>query len=81
MADILSKVTGKTVKYNCVSWETFASFGFPGADELAQMFEFWLRTNDDFYKTRDLDAQLKIMDGATFTDPIEYGKTLPIKIQ
>jgi uncharacterized protein YbjT (DUF2867 family) len=80
LADIFSKVTGKTIKYNCVSWETFASFGFPGADELAQMFEFWLRTHDDFCKARALDVQLKIMDGAKFTDPIEYGKTLPLKV-
>lgn len=43
LAEIFSKASGKTVKYNCVPWETFASFGFPGADELAQMFEFWLR--------------------------------------
>lgn len=33
LAEILTKATGKTIKYNCVSWETFASFGFPGADE------------------------------------------------
>jgi uncharacterized protein YbjT (DUF2867 family) len=43
LAEIFSKATGKTIKYNCVSWETFASFGFPGAVELAQMFEFWIR--------------------------------------
>lgn len=43
IAEIFSKATGKTIKYNCVPWETFASFGFPGADELAQMFEFWIR--------------------------------------
>jgi uncharacterized protein YbjT (DUF2867 family) len=43
LAEIFSNATGKTIKYNCVSWETFASFGFPGAVELAQMFEFWIR--------------------------------------
>lgn len=43
LADIFTKATGKTVKYNEVSWQVFASFGFPGADELAQMFELWLR--------------------------------------
>jgi uncharacterized protein YbjT (DUF2867 family) len=79
LAEIFSKATGKTIKYNCVSWETFASFGFPGADELAQMFEFWIRTLDDFTKARDMDAQTKIMDGKKFTDPVEYAKMIPLK--
>jgi hypothetical protein len=43
------------------------------------MFEFWIRTIQDFQKSRDLPAQTKIMDGAAFTDPIEYAKTLPLK--
>jgi len=80
LADIYSKATGKTIKYNCVPWEVFASFGFPGADELAQMFEFWLRTHDDFRRARDLDEQLKIMgEGSKFTDPVEYAKTIDLK--
>jgi hypothetical protein len=81
LAEILSKSSGKTIKYNYVPWETFASFGFPGADELAQMFESWIRMYDDFCKARDLDAQTKITDGAKFTDPVEYGKTLPFKFE
>jgi len=82
IAEIFSKATGKTVKYNAVPWEVFASFGFPGADELAQMFEFWNRTYDEFCKDRDLDTQLKIMGpDAKFTDPIEYAKMLPLKFE
>ena len=34
-AAVISKVTGKTVKYNQVPVEVFATFPFPGADELA----------------------------------------------
>jgi uncharacterized protein YbjT (DUF2867 family) len=79
LAEIFSKATGKTIKYNRVSWETFASFGFPGADELAQMFEFWILTLDDFTKARDMDTQTKIMDGQKFTDAVEYAKTIPLK--
>lgn len=33
LAEILSKATGKTITSNCVPWNVFASFGFPGADE------------------------------------------------
>ena len=38
---ILSEVTGKTIKYNQVPNSVFAKFPFPGADELAIMFEFF----------------------------------------
>ena len=44
-AAIISKVTGKTVKYNQVPVEVFASFPFPGADDLAYMFDFFARGN------------------------------------
>jgi uncharacterized protein YbjT (DUF2867 family) len=71
LAKMFSKVSGKTVHYNCVDWETFASFGFPGADELAQMFEFWLRTYDKFCADRDIATQEDIM-GCKMQDPIEY---------
>ena len=40
-AAIMSKVSGKTVKYNQVPTEVFAKFPFPGADDLAIMFEFF----------------------------------------
>lgn len=81
LAQILSKSSGKTIKHNEVPWETFASFGFPGAEELAQMFEFWNRTYDYVCKSRDLDAQREITDGAMFTEPVEYGKSLPFKFE
>lgn len=80
LAEIFSKATGKNIKYNQVSWEVFASFGFPGADELAQMFEFWLRTYDKFVSDRSLEAQKKITNKG-FTDPVEYAKTLNLKYQ
>lgn len=79
LAELVGKATGKTIKYNCVPWETFGSFGFPGADELAQMFEFWLRTYDQFCSARTFEVQRKIT-GTDFTDPLEYVKTLPLQI-
>lgn len=39
--DILSEVTGKTIKYNQVPVEVFAKFPFPGAEDTATMFEFY----------------------------------------
>ena len=40
-AAIISRVTGKTVKYNQVPVEVFANFPFPVAREMATMFEYY----------------------------------------
>ena len=39
-AEIMSRVLGQKVVYKYIPRETYASFGFPGAQELADMFEF-----------------------------------------
>jgi hypothetical protein len=41
MAASISKAIGQPVKYNEVSPEVFRSFGFPGADDLGNMFQFY----------------------------------------
>ena len=39
-ASITSEFTGKNVIYNYVGRDDYAAFGFPGAEDLANMFEF-----------------------------------------
>lgn len=39
-ADVLTSVTGKQVRYSHVPREVFAAYPFPGADDLANMFDF-----------------------------------------
>lgn len=39
-AEIMTRVLGVPVVYNHIPREVFASFGFPGADDLANMFDF-----------------------------------------
>ncbi|MBI4873557.1 MAG: NmrA/HSCARG family protein [Acidobacteria bacterium] len=39
-AGMLSRALGQKVVYNRIPREVFASFGFPGAEDLANMFEF-----------------------------------------
>lgn len=41
MAASLSKVLGEEVRYNNVSPDIYRGFGFPGADELGNMFQFY----------------------------------------
>jgi uncharacterized protein YbjT (DUF2867 family) len=40
-ASKMSAALGREVRYNYVPREVFASFGFPGAEDLADMFEFY----------------------------------------
>jgi len=49
---LASEVTGGDFEYQPVDRETYASFGFPGADEMANMFDFHVK-NEDFVKNRD----------------------------
>lgn len=40
LASVFTEVLGKEVRYNSVSPEIFRGFGFPGADDLGNMFQF-----------------------------------------
>ena len=80
LAEILSQITDKKVTYNCVPWDVFAKFPFPGADEMAQMFELWLRTNDAFCAARAIAPQEELISPSKLSDPVEYGKTLSDKL-
>lgn len=41
MAASLTKALGEEVRYNDVPPDMYRSFGFPGADELGNMFQFY----------------------------------------
>ena len=60
MASEMSDVFGVEIRYNEVSPETFRQFGFPGADDLGNMFQF----NRDFEQVccdaRDIDFSKKL---------------------
>ncbi len=53
MAAALTKVLGKDVRYNDVSPEIYRGLGFPGADDLGNMFQFKRDFNEDFCSARD----------------------------
>lgn len=79
LAEMLSKATGKRITYNCVPWDAFAKFGFPGAVELANMFKFFTDTQDEFLAVRDL-KRCQII-GGKLSDPVATFKKLPIKFE
>jgi uncharacterized protein YbjT (DUF2867 family) len=54
MAAALTKALGQDVAYNAVTPEAYRGFGFPGADDLGNMFQFKADFEKDFCGARDL---------------------------
>lgn len=55
MAAGLSKALGQAVGYNVVSPEAYRGFGFPGAEDLGNMFQFKHDFQEDFCGARSLE--------------------------
>ncbi len=53
MAAAMSKAFGQPVRYNAVTPEQYRAFGFPGADDLGNMFQFKQEFNEAFCGPRD----------------------------
>ena len=56
MAAALTRALGQEVRYNDVPPEVYRSFGFPGAEDLGNMFQFKRDFNQIFCGTRNLDV-------------------------
>ncbi|MEJ7683103.1 MAG: NmrA/HSCARG family protein [Segetibacter sp.] len=55
MARALTKALGQEVLYNNVTPETFRGFGFPGADDLGNMFQFYRDFDEVCNSVRDVN--------------------------
>jgi uncharacterized protein YbjT (DUF2867 family) len=55
MAAALSRALGQPVAYNYVPPEVYRTFGFPGADDLGNMFQYKRDFESEFVGQRDLD--------------------------
>jgi len=51
IAEAFTKVCGQPVQYNAVPTDVYASFGFPGADDLANMFRFFKENESAFIES------------------------------
>ena len=56
MAGTLSEVLGQDIRFNDVPPEVYRSFGFPGADDMGNMFQFKRDFEKDFCGARNLDV-------------------------
>jgi uncharacterized protein YbjT (DUF2867 family) len=68
MADSLTKALGEEVTYNAVPFDVYRGFGFPGADDIGNMFQF-KHDFEDYYCgarsiefTKSLNPSLKSFD-------------------
>jgi uncharacterized protein YbjT (DUF2867 family) len=63
MANTFSKVLGLDVQYNSVPFEVYRGFGFPGAEDLGNMFQFKHDFENYFCGVRKLDESKKLNPG------------------
>jgi uncharacterized protein YbjT (DUF2867 family) len=68
IAESFSRALGEEVRYNAVEADVFRSFGFPGADDVGNMFQFKCVCNDDYcvvrsvQLSRSLNPELQTLD-------------------
>jgi len=68
MAETFTKVLGEEVVYNDVPFDVYRGFGFPAADDVGNMFQFYHDFEDYFTGARSiefsksLNPQLKNFD-------------------
>lgn len=80
MAAAMSKAVGVEIRYNEVTPEAYRAFGFPGAEDVGNMFQFYrdfesqVNTTRNVPKTRELVPDLQ--DLRTWLS--KYGKQIPL---
>lgn len=55
MAGAMSRALGRDIAYNAIAPDAYRNLGFPGADDLGNMFQYYHDFEADFRRTRDLD--------------------------
>ena len=60
MAEKFTKALGKEICYNSVPPDVFRSFGFPGAEDVGNMFQFHRDFQEDYLEIRDIERTKSI---------------------
>jgi uncharacterized protein YbjT (DUF2867 family) len=81
MATRISKVVGEEVVYNDVPPEVYRSFGFPGADDMGNMFQFKRDFEEYYTKSRDVELSRSLNPSLlSFSQWLDkYGKKIPVE--
>jgi uncharacterized protein YbjT (DUF2867 family) len=74
-AEAFSKALGKEVSYNAISAETYRGFGFPGADDMGNMYQFKAEFEKDYCQSRSVELAKTLNPSLqTFTTWLEKNK-------
>jgi uncharacterized protein YbjT (DUF2867 family) len=81
MADALTRALGEEVVYNKIPASVFRSFGFPGAEDLGNMFQFYDEFEKEVNKVRDVGFSKKLNpELQSFDEWLEKnGKSIPLQ--
>lgn len=60
MAKVLTKALGQEVRYNAIPPEVFRGLGFPGAEDLGNMFQYYSVFEKEFTEARDVSEAKKL---------------------
>jgi uncharacterized protein YbjT (DUF2867 family) len=63
MASALSDALGQTVVYRAIEPSDYRALGFPGSDDLGNMFQFYRDFNDYFVGVRSIEATRQLHPG------------------
>lgn len=81
MAVSLCTALGKQVVYNVVTPAQYRAFGFPGADDLGNMFQFYTEFEAHCNKTRDLKLSKELNPGLLSFEAWlnKYAQNIPLE--
>jgi uncharacterized protein YbjT (DUF2867 family) len=68
MAEALKKATGEAFQYTSVPADTYRTFGFPGCQELGNMFQFKNVHNEDFCQRRNVKKVSQVFGPKLFEE-------------
>ncbi|RPJ63143.1 MAG: NmrA/HSCARG family protein, partial [Acidobacteria bacterium] len=60
LAEKMSRALGREVRYNDVPPDVYRGFGFPGADEMGNMFQFKRDFEKDYVGARSLELARRL---------------------
>jgi uncharacterized protein YbjT (DUF2867 family) len=80
MADSLSRALGQQVRYAAVDPAVYRSFGFPGAEDLGNMFQFKRDFNDDFCGARSIALSRQLNPRLQTLDEwlVDHARQIPL---
>ncbi|HEX9900082.1 MAG TPA: NmrA family NAD(P)-binding protein, partial [Candidatus Methylomirabilis sp.] len=81
MAASLSKALGEEVHYYPVPFDVYRGLGFPGADDLGNMFQYKHDFNEEYCAARDVNASRALNPGLKDFDQWVQANQGQIKIQ